>query len=118
MFRKTRDFTRIRTAAAGEQPPDLGQVSELIRNTLTKEYNIFPPNLSTAIQDDQTIIITAVNLQTGLNLRITLANLAGNFIHPGGTMAGVVPASPAFPGPGIPPATGGIPPASPGMAGA
>jgi hypothetical protein len=87
-------YTRIRTAAekAGDTPPDLGQVSELVRNTLTKEYDIYPPNLSTAIQPDGGITITAMNPDTGLNLQITLRNLAGNVVYSGGQITGVVPA--------------------------
>lgn len=98
----SRDYTRVRRAAPrtkGEEPPELGQVSELIRNTLTKEYNIYPPNLSTSIQPDQTILITAVNNQTGLNVQVSLKNLAGNFIHPNGNLSGIVPPPQAAPEP-------------------
>ena len=90
-------FTRVklpRWAAekTGEdQPPDLGQVSELIRNTLTTEYDIYPPNLSTEINQDGSIKITAVNPMTKLNIQVTLQNLAGDFLHPGGQEVGVVP---------------------------
>ena len=102
-------YSRVRTAAEpGESPPDVGQVSELIRNTLTKEYNIYPPNLSTAIQPDQTIVITAVNPDTGLNLQVTMKNLAGNLITPGGTTPGVVPQG--EPPPATPAAGAGAPP--------
>ena len=96
-------FTRVklpRWAAeqtGDDQPPDLGQVSELIRNTLTKEYDIYPPNLSTEINQDGSIKITAMNPTTGLNLQVTLQNLAGDFVHPAGQMTGVVP---PLPGPG------------------
>src|SRR4051812_16204421 len=91
-FPVTQDYTRVRRASqGGESPPDLGQVSELIRNTLTKEYGIYPPNLCTAIQQDSTIIITAVNPQTGLNLQVTLKNLAADLITPSSVNPGVVP---------------------------
>jgi hypothetical protein len=97
-------YTRVRNAAdKGETAPDIGQVSELIRNTLTKEYNIYPPNLSTAIQPDQSIVITAVNPDTGLNLQVVIKNLAGNLVAQGGTTPGVVPpgAPEAAAGPGV-----------------
>src|SRR5262252_5990283 len=90
-------FTRVKLPrwaaekATDDQPPDLGQVSELIRNTLTDEYDIYPPNLSTEINDDGSIKITAMNPTTGLNLQVTLQNLAGDLVHPGGQMTGVVP---------------------------
>src|SRR4051812_12007374 len=98
-------FTRVsipRQAAEGpaadDQPPDLGQVSELIRNTLTQEYDIFPPNLSTEINQDGSIQITAVNPTSGLNIQVTLQNLAGDFVHPSGEMTGAVPATPGLEG--------------------
>jgi hypothetical protein len=109
-------FTRIklpRWAAeptGDDQPPDLGQVSELIRNTLTKEYDIYPPNLSTEIGQDGSIKITAMNPTTGLNLQVTLQNLAGDFVHPSGQMTGVVPAEGGLPpGEGAGGAAGGAP---------
>lgn len=103
-------YTRIRTAAEKvETAPNIGQVSELIRNTITKEYDIYPPNLSTAIQQDQTIVITAVNPDTGLNLQVTLKNLAGNLISPVGNSTGVVPMG----GPETP--TGATPETGPGV---
>lgn len=111
-------FTRVklpRWAAdeSGEdQPPDLGQVSELIRNTLTTEYDIYPPNLSTEINPDGSIKITAVNPTTKLNIQVTLQNLAGDFIHPGGQMTGVVPAEGELPAEGA----GGTAPEAPGGA--
>ncbi len=94
-------YTRVRNAAEkGEAPPDLGQVSEMIRSALTKEYGIYPPNLSTTISPDGSITITGVNNDTGLNIQITLKNLAGNLVMPppGGTVPGVVPQG-APPGP-------------------
>jgi len=97
-------FTRVKLprwaaeTAGDDQPPDLGQVSELVRNTLTKEYDIYPPNLSTEIGQDGSIKITAMNPTTGLNLQVTLQNLAGDFIHPAGQMTGVVPAEGGLPG--------------------
>jgi hypothetical protein len=96
-------YTRIRTAAEtqGDAPPDIGQVSEMIRNSLTKEYDIYPPNLSTAIQDDQSILITAVNPDTGLNIQVTLRNLAGDLVYTGG---GQQPATGVVPAPGGAPA--------------
>ena len=99
-MRFSEHFTRVklpRWAAeetGDDQPPDLGQVSELIRNTLTKEYDIYPPNLSTEINQDGSIKITAMNPTTGLNLQVTLQNLAGDFVHPAGQMTGVVPPTP------------------------
>jgi hypothetical protein len=99
-MRFSRQFTRIglpRWAAEtkdAETPPNIGQVSELIRNTLTENYDIYPPNLSTEINPDNSIVITAVNPDTKLNLRLILQNLAGDFVHPEGQMTGVVPPSP------------------------
>lgn len=96
-------YTRVRNAAEkGETPPSLGQVSEMIRNTLVKEYDIYPPNLSTMISPDQKITITAVNPDTGLNIQIQIQNLAGNMIYPtsgGGQQqaTGVVPAGVTLP---------------------
>jgi hypothetical protein len=91
-----KQFTRVKTPRwaaenTDDQPPDLGQVSELIRNTLTTEYDIYPPNLSTEINDDGSIKITAVNPTTRLNVQVTIQNLAGDLIHPAGQMTGVVP---------------------------
>ena len=98
-MRLSTHFTRVKlprwaAETTGEdQPPDLGQVSELIRNTLTGEYDIYPPNLSTEINEDGSIKITAVNPTSGLNLQVTLQNLAGDLLHPEGEMTGVVPSA-------------------------
>lgn len=98
-MRFSRDYTLIpatkRFAKEGEAPPDIGQISELIRNTLTKEYDVYPPDLGTAIQPDNSIIITAVNKTTGLNVQVTLTDLSG--------AVGMGAQSPA---PGTPPAGG------------
>jgi hypothetical protein len=115
-------FTRVklpRWAAdtkGEDQPPDLGQVSEMIRNSLTKEYDIYPPNLSTEIGEDGSIKITAMNPTTGLNLQVTLQNLAGDFIHPSGQMTGVVPTEGGLSSGagGGAAATGGVPGPPPG----
>jgi hypothetical protein len=95
-MRLTTQFTRVRRAAEkdGEKPPDIGQVSELIRNTLTQEYNIFPPNLSTEISPDGSIKLLAVNPDTGLNIQVNIQNLAGDLVHPEGQLTGVVPPAP------------------------
>ena len=115
-------FTRIKLprwaaeTTGDDQPPDLGQVSELIRNKLTEEYDIYPPNLSTEINPDGSIKITAVNPTTGLNLQVTLQNLAGDLTLPSGQqMTGIVPAEGGTPGEeegGA--AGGGVPPAPAG----
>src|SRR6516162_4495762 len=119
-MRFSKHFTRVkllRWAAdtkEGDQPPDLGQVSELVRNTLTDEYDIYPPNLSTEINQDGSIKITAMNPTTGLNLQVTLQNLAGDLIHPSGQMTGVVPTEGGLPGEGAGGVAGGVPGALPG----
>jgi hypothetical protein len=113
-------FTRVKLPrwaaeqSGDDQPPDLGQVSELVRNTLTKEYDIYPPNLSTEINQDGSIKITAVNPTTGLNLQVTLQNLAGDFVHPSGQTTGVVPAEGELPGGGAGGVAGGAPGPLPG----
>jgi hypothetical protein len=113
-------FTRVKLPrwaaekAGDDQPPDLGQVSELVRNTLTSEYDIYPPNLSTEINPDGSIKITAVNPTTGLNLQVTLQNLAGDLIHPSGQMTGVVPAEGGLPGEEAGGMAGGAPGVAPG----
>jgi hypothetical protein len=118
----TEQFTRVKLprwaaeTTGDDQPPDLGQVSEMIRNSLTKEYDIYPPNLSTEINQDGSIKITAMNPTTGLNLQVTLQNLAGDLIHPSGQMTGVVPAEGGLPGGEAEGAAGGapgLPPAAP-----
>jgi hypothetical protein len=112
-------FTRVKLprraaeTAGDDQPPDLGQVSELIRNTLTDKYDIYPPNLSTEINQDGSIKITAVNPTSGLNLQVTLQNLAGDFVHPDGQLTGVVPpagGSPDLSGGGASGGAAGSPP--------
>jgi hypothetical protein len=128
-MRFSEHFTRVKLprwaaeTTGDDQPPDLGQVSEMIRNSLTKEYDIYPPNLSTEINQDGSIKITAMNPTTGLNLQVTLQNLAGDFVHPSGQMTGVVPAEGGLPGvgaegvageaPGAPGAPQGVPPGAP-----
>jgi|SRR6516225_1456453 hypothetical protein len=112
-MRFSKHFTRVKLprwaaeTTGDDQPPDLGQVSELVRNTLTTEYDIYPPNLSTEIGEDGSIKITAMNPTTGLNLQVTLQNLAGDFVHPSGQMTGVVPP------PGASEGAAGAPPAAP-----
>jgi hypothetical protein len=115
-MRFSEHFTRVKlprwaaeSSSGDDQPPDLGQVSELVRNTLTTEYDIYPPNLSTEINQDGSIKITAVNPTTGLNLQVTLQNLAGDLIHPSGQMTGVVPAEGELPGGGEGGVAGGAP---------
>jgi hypothetical protein len=120
-MRFSEHFTRVKLprwaaeTTGDDQPPDLGQVSELIRNTLTKEYDIYPPNLSTEINQDGSIKITAMNPTTGLNLQVTLQNLAGDLIHPSGQMTGVVPTEGGgLPGEEVGGAAGGTSAAPPG----
>jgi hypothetical protein len=117
----TEHFTRVKLprwaaeTTGDDQPPDLGQVSELVRNTLTSEYDIYPPNLSTEINQDGSIKITAMNPTTGLNLQVTLQNLAGDLIHPSGQMTGVVPAEGGLSGGGAEGAAGGSPVSPPAV---
>lgn len=73
----TSDFITLpvsRKASDTQKPPELGAIAELIRQKLTDEFNVYPPNLNTAINQDNSITLTAVNPDSGLNLQIVLSN--------------------------------------------
>lgn len=75
----TTEFTYIkipRKAASGDKPPDLGVVAEEMRKKLSDDFDVYPPNLNTAINQDGSITITAVNPDSGLNIQLQIKNLA------------------------------------------
>jgi hypothetical protein len=56
--------------------PSVGEVTELLRQTISQKYEVVPPNLNTTM--DQTggaMIITAVSPEIGLNIQIQVSDL-------------------------------------------
>jgi hypothetical protein len=96
-------FTRVRiprraATSDGTKPPDLGAVAEIIRQKIADEFDVYPPNLNTQINQDGSIVITAVNPDSGLNVQMTITNIAL-----AQAQSGQMPAPPA----------GGAPPPAP-----
>jgi hypothetical protein len=76
-MRLTREFSRIRLAAPPVvgQPIKVGEIAELIRNTLSKEYGLVPPNLNTTLdQTGKNMTISAVDQSIGINISIQITD--------------------------------------------
>jgi hypothetical protein len=73
----TRDFSKVNLRIAADLTgPKLGEVAELVRSTLSKQYGIVPPNLNTALdQTGSSMTIMAVDKSTGLNVQIVVSDL-------------------------------------------
>jgi hypothetical protein len=112
----TQDSSRIKLAGrvavetvTGEAGPKLGEVAELLRSTISKEYGIVPPNLNTALDPAGTsMTIMAVDRTAGLNLSIVISDLNPP-TDPAAAQQPPAPGGMPAPGGQQPPAPGGMP---------